>query len=286
MIVLGYSGLDGSVAYARRDPDLRAGEDRMVQGLDSAAALLVDGRIVAAAAEERFAFEKHTNAFPLDSIRFCLESAGITADRVDAVAHGFNYGRYADFFRHSDRRYYNSVLAPERQIELWNERLGARLSPDRFAAVDHHLAHAASAYFPSGFDSALCIVADGMGEVTSLTSYLVEDGEFTVLDSVPIPSSLGILYSLATVHLGFKFNADEYKLMGLAPYGDPARYRSFFEGICELSENGKYTIHFEPGRAVRKGGRGGAAGAGAEPEPAVSGNVRPSEHGAARVEAA
>src|SRR5262249_41775557 len=203
MIVLGYSGLDASLAYARKDGDLRPGEDRMVQGLDSAAALLIDGRIVAAAAEERFSLEKHTNRFPLNSIRYCLEAAGIAADKIDAVAHGFNYARHAELFRHLNRRYYDSVLAPERQIELLSRLLGAQLPPDRFCPVDHHLAHAASAYFPSGFDSALCIVADGMGEVASLTVYSAQDGKLAALDSVPISSSVGILYGLVTAHLGF-----------------------------------------------------------------------------------
>ena len=244
MIVLGYSGLDASLAYARKDGDLRPGEDRMVQGLDSAAALLVDGRIIAAAAEERFSLEKHTNRFPSNSIRFCLEAAGIAADRIDAVAHGFNYARHAELFRQLDRKYYDAVLAPERQIEMLNGMLGAHLSPDRFCPVDHHLAHAASAYFPSGFDEALCIVTDGMGEIASLTVYAVKKGKFTALDSIPVSSSVGILYGLVTRHLGFKFNADEYKVMGLAPYGDPARYRAFFEGITQLSENGKYAIKY------------------------------------------
>jgi carbamoyltransferase len=245
MIVLGYSGLDGSVGYARRDPDLRAGEERMVQGFDSAAALLVDGRIVAAAAEERFSLEKHTNAFPRRSIRYCLAAAGITADRLDGVAHGFDYAQYADFFRNFDAAYYMSVLAPERQIELWKEHFGLALTSRRFKSVDHHLAHAASAYYQSGFDEALCLVADGMGEVSSLTLYSVRNGGFEKLESFPIQSSVGILYSLITVHLGFKFNADEYKVMGLAPYGDPASFRSFFAGITEFSGNGKYAIRLD-----------------------------------------
>jgi carbamoyltransferase len=244
MIVLGYSGLDGSVKYAQRDPDLRAGEERMVQGFDSAAALLVDGRIVAAAAEERFTLEKHANAFPAKSVRYCLAAAGIAADRLDGVAHGFDYAQYADFFRHFDAAYYRSVLAPERQIELWQENFGLDVR-GRFKSVDHHLAHAASACCQSGFDEALCLVADGMGEVSSLTLYSASSAGFEKLDSFPIQSSVGILYSLVTVHLGFKFNADEYKVMGLAPYGDPSVFRPFFAGITELSGNGKYAIRLE-----------------------------------------
>src|SRR5689334_3135794 len=105
MIVLGYSGLDASVAYAREDADTRRGEERMVQGLDSAAALLVDGRIIAAAEEERFSFEKHTNAFPINAIRYCLDAAGITSHDIQVVAHGFDYGRFAEFFRYTDPGY-------------------------------------------------------------------------------------------------------------------------------------------------------------------------------------
>jgi carbamoyltransferase len=245
MIVLGYSGLDGSVEYARRDPDLRTGEERMAQGFDSAAALLVDGRIVAAAAEERFSLEKHTNAFPRHSIRYCLDAAGIAADDLDGVAHGFDYAQYADFFRHFDAAYYASVLAPDQQTALWKENFSLDLTSRGFKSIDHHLAHAASGYYQSGFDEALCLVADGMGEVTALTLYTVRNGAFEKLDSFPIQSSVGILYSLVTVHLGFKFNADEYKVMGLAPYGDPTRYRHFFASITEFSENGKYAIRLD-----------------------------------------
>lgn len=245
MIVLGYSGLDASVRYAMRDPGLRPGEERMVQGLDSAAALIVDGRIVAAAAEERFSFEKHTNVFPRESIRYCLETAGIAAKDIDAVAHGFNYGQYAPLFRKIDRDHYEAVLNPARQTELWEEKLGVALPTGKFAPVQHHLAHAASAYFPSGFDDALCVVCDGMGEIASITIYAVKGGQFQALATVPIMSSIGILYSLVTVHLGFKFNADEYKVMGLAPYGNPEAYRGFFDGITELQENGKYAIRLD-----------------------------------------
>ena len=145
VIILGYSGFDASVAYARQEAACRPGEERIVQGLDSAAALLVGGRIVAAAAEERFSFEKHTNAFPASAISYCLEEAGITSDQIDAVAHGFNYERFAEFFRHSDQRYYETVVSPARQLELWQARLGLALAPEEFVPVDHHLAHAASA---------------------------------------------------------------------------------------------------------------------------------------------
>jgi len=122
MIVLGYSGLDASVRYARRDPDLLPGEERIVQGLDSAAAILADGRIVAAAAEERFGTEKHTNAFPQEAIQYCLNEAGISMGDVDMVAHGFDYGRHATTIGVVSPALYAEVYSPIRQVELWRDR--------------------------------------------------------------------------------------------------------------------------------------------------------------------
>ena len=136
MIVLGYSGLDGSVRYNKKSNDLRPGEERIVQGLDSAAAILVDGRTVAACAEERFTFCKHTNLFPINSIHYCLKKAGITIEQVDRIAHGFNYGRVANLFNLLDKNYYTSVLAPERQLELLEQKLNMRLPQKKFISVN------------------------------------------------------------------------------------------------------------------------------------------------------
>jgi carbamoyltransferase len=229
---LGYSGLDDSVRFARRNPLLRDGEERIVQGLDSAAAIIADGEIVAAAAEERFCGEKHTGRFPIESIRYCLEAAGITPDEIDLVAHGFDYRKHANIFKVTNPDIYQMVYDPARQRQLWTERFGLTLD-DKFVPVKHHLAHAASAYFPSGYDDAMCVVSDGMGEIESMTIYDVRDGNFQVLDRHAIADSLGILYGLVTYHLGFKFNADEYKVMGLAPYGNPGIFRDFFDRIVK-----------------------------------------------------
>lgn len=245
MIVLGYSGLDTSVAFASELPDLRLGEERMVQGLDSAAALLVDGKLVAAAAEERFCSDKHTNRFPARAIAYCLETAGITVADIHLIAHGFNYRTGAAFYKKFDPKLYEKVLQPELQIHLCEEILGIENAQDKFVSIDHHIAHAASAYFPSGFDDALGIVCDGMGELDSLSVFRISNGTFERLDHISIPNSIGILYSLITRHLGFKFNADEYKLMGLAPYGDPATFRSRFQDLVQLKDNGKYEIRYD-----------------------------------------
>ncbi len=240
MIVLGYSGLDASVRHLRQDNDLRPGEERIVQGLDSAAALLVDGRVVAAAAEERFSFEKHSNAFPRDSILYCLKTAGVSPGEIDLVAHGFAFARHAQLLSAGNK--YEQVLAPERQIELFRDKLDLSLPPAKFFAVPHHLAHAGSCCLPSGFDEALCVICDGVGEIESLSVYAFRDGGFQPLDRFLAKDSLGILYGLVTVHLGFKFNADEYKVMGLAPYGNPDRFRDFFASIVDVKDEGRFSV--------------------------------------------
>lgn len=252
MNILGFSGLDASVRHAKKDPDIRPGEERMVQGLDSAATLISHGRIIAAAAEERFSLslEKHTGAFPRAAIQYCLDAAGIGPDELDFVAHGFDYGRYAGLFNEDGR--YDSVFNPARQLELWHEHVDPHLAPEHFLSIPHHLAHAASAYFPSGFEEALCVICDGMGEAESTSIFAVREGRFHRLDKFGISDSLGILYGLVTAHLGFAFNADEYKVMGLAPYGDPDRFRAFFDSIITLGDNGRFTLSWSKLGKIRQ----------------------------------
>src|SRR5262245_47517249 len=108
--------------------------------------------------------------------------------------------------------------------------------------VDHHVAHAASAYYTSGWSECLTIVVDGMGEVHGATVYHARDNALHKLLEMSAVNSIGILYSLITLHLGFDFNGDEYKIMGLAPYGDPAHFRSFFEQAVELRPDGSIRI--------------------------------------------
>src|SRR5262249_4498845 len=119
--------------------------------------------------------------------------------------------------------------------------------------ISHHLAHAASAYYTSGWDECLTIVVDGMGEVHGATVYDARNNQLHKLHEISALHSIGIMYSLITLHLGFDFNGDEYKIMGLAPYGDPARFRAFFEREVEFRDNGSICIPAltqpHPGRA-------------------------------------
>src|SRR5207245_3397496 len=119
---------------------------------------------------------------------------------------------------------YREVYSREKLLSLIGRDL-AGYPPERVHQVDHHRAHAASAYFTSGWNECLVVVIDGMGELNSATVYHARQGKLTCLHKIPVGDSIGILYSLVTLHLGFDFNADEYKIMGLAPYGDAERFR-------------------------------------------------------------
>jgi carbamoyltransferase len=243
MKALGISGLPNSAEYKRSHGNPQREELRIRQGLDAAAALVVDGEIVAAAAEERFTGEKQTGAFPVGAINYCLSEGGLRMDQIDEIAQSFDYSPYEKVWRRdpSSADIYEQVFSREGFLRSVR-RCFPDIQPDRVHHVPHHLAHAASAYLTSGWNECLVAVVDGMGEVESATIYQARDGKLTKLRSVSAMHSIGILYSLVTLHLGFDFNGDEYKIMGLAPYGNPARFRRFFEKAVELQPNGSLRI--------------------------------------------
>lgn len=239
MKILGISGLDSSVDFKRLHwPHLSDREYRIVQGLDSAAALFVDGQLIAAAAEERFNRRKHSGAFPIGAISYCLAEAGLSLNDIDEIAHGFDYSphRLAFSLDPTSGELYREVLAPEAVAKKVIHYLGE--TQLRLAHVDHHLAHAASAYYCSGWNECLVVVVDGMGESHGTSIYRAHGGGLEKLAAIPARDSIGIFYSLVTYHLGFDFNADEYKVMGLAPYGDANRWRPFFEQAVKLNPDG------------------------------------------------
>jgi carbamoyltransferase len=244
MIVLGISGFENSVPFKKSHwPGLDEREYRISQGHDSAAALVVDGRIVAAAAEERFSRKKHTGDFPIGAIKYCLSAAGIDPSDLDEVAHSFDYAPYRPIFLidpvSADQ--YSRVFSREALLERLNHFIPG-FPADRLHHVGHHLAHAASAYYTSGWDECLVVVIDGMGEAHSTTVYHAHDNQLDRLQEISANDSIGILYSLITLHLGFDFNSDEYKIMGLAPYGDPSRFRSFFRQAVQRLDDGRIRI--------------------------------------------
>ena len=244
MNVLGISGLENAVPFKRATfPGLEEREYRVAQGMDAAAALLVDGELVAAAEEERFTGKKHTGAFPINAIRYCLHEAGLSVAQIDEIAHGFNYATHRELYLRDEfsSTLYHQVLSREALLKQVQRNL-PEFPEEQVFAVDHHLAHAASAAYTSGWDECLVVVNDAMGEVESLSVYDFHEGELEKVGSVGANDSIGILYSVVTLHLGFDFNSDEYKIMGLAPYGDPSRFRPFFERAVELRGDGAHRI--------------------------------------------
>jgi carbamoyltransferase len=240
MKVLGISGLENSAAFKKAHwPHLDEREYRMCQGFDAAAALVVDGVSVAAAAEERFNRKKHSGDFPAQAIRYCLAEAGISLGDVDELAHCFDYAPYR-------AAYSIDPIAAKRYRDVYSKdallRLVRRDLPDfpleRVHQVNHHLSHAASAYFTSGWDECLVVVIDGMGEMHGASVYHACDGKLQALHHISAHDSIGIFYSLVTLHLGFDFNSDEYKIMGLAPYGEPTRFQRFFDQAVDLRKDG------------------------------------------------
>src|SRR5262249_31617963 len=167
MKILGISGLEGSVPFKQTHwPGLDEREYRISQGHDSAAALVLDGEVIAAAAEERFNRRKHSGAFPIGAINYCLAAAGLRIEEIEELAHGFDYGLYKKFYSLDPlgAQLYREVLSNEALLAL-AQRDMPQLPAERVHRVNHHLAHAASAYFTSGWDECLTAVIDGMGEV-------------------------------------------------------------------------------------------------------------------------
>ncbi|MEV5651260.1 carbamoyltransferase C-terminal domain-containing protein [Nocardia sp. NPDC052254] len=242
--IMGISGLHNSVPFKQaRFPGLDRRDHRITQGFDSAAALLHDRRLVGAVAEERFIGEKATGAFPEHAIGWALERAGIGIDAVDVLAHGFSYEPLRADFEHSDlaRARFREVFARQVLLDRLTETFGGAWD-DRLVQVPHHLAHAASTFYPSGFDSALILIADGMGEQHSATVALGSDAGIEPIATVSELNSLGILYGVFTYYLGFAFGLDEYKIMGLAPYGDHRKHFAAMMDLIHLRPDGTFTI--------------------------------------------
>ena len=244
LVLLGYSGVHGAAKIKSYFfPGASARELAFSQGGDSAAAVVVGGRIVAAAAEERFTGHKHTGEFPRNAIAWCLRNAGAAVDDVHKIAHAFDFsglGQWAER-DHYYQRLYTDALSPDAQIKLVAEHFGSSLA-QRFCPVRHHDCHAAYAYHSSGFSSAAVLVSDGLGEAESASFFRAVDGKLERMGNVAAMHSLGVLYGLVTHYLGFWFGSDEYKVMGLAPYGDPARFRSLFRNYIRLFPSGNYSV--------------------------------------------
>ena len=221
---------------------------------DSAACILKGGEIIAAAQEERFTRKKHDHHFPRQAIRFCLKQAGISIKDIDYVS--FYEKPHLKFDRllktylmYAPRGLGSFVTA----MPLWaKEKLWMSNEIRRelgyqgpLICPEHHQSHAASAYFPSPFEHAAVLTMDGVGEWATL-SYGVGNGHRLAIDSeIRFPHSLGLLYSAFTYYTGFKVNSGEYKLMGLAPYGEPTHVDTIYRHLIDVKEDGSYRLNMD-----------------------------------------
>lgn len=240
MLTLGIAGLANVRKFLERHfPDEMAGESRIVQGMDAAAALLSGGRVVAAASQERFDREKKSPDFPYEAIQYCLDSAGARLGDVDAICFNFNFGRYKTIYATTAaaKQYWQECLSPQAALAMLQHGFVGSDKPIT-RHVDHHDAHFHAALASSGMERCLAIVMDAAGEVTATSVYLFDEEKVTKLARHPIAQSLGIFYSLITQFLGYAFNEDEYKVMGLASFGDPKRYAEFFHSAIILKPEG------------------------------------------------
>jgi carbamoyltransferase len=204
---------------------------------DSAAAIVVGGKIIAAAQEERFTRDKHTPDFPTQAIKYCLDEAGLEINELDAIVF---YDKPLLKFERLLQTYY--AFAPKglfsflKAIPVWlNEKMFLKkLIYDGLKEVgsydkkkvqllfpEHHLSHAASAYYPSNYKDAAILTIDGVGEWCTASIGYGKGTELSIIKELQFPHSVGLLYSAFTYYLGFTVNSGEYKLMGLAPYGNP-----------------------------------------------------------------
>ncbi|MCP3460635.1 carbamoyltransferase [Bradyrhizobium sp. CCGUVB23] len=214
---------------------------------DGAAVLVRDGRVIAAVEEERLNRVKHSNKFPSNSIQYCLDAAGVRLSDVDRIAfyateaycnamlERLFVSQPSDAIPIDARLLLRTMLAQEFNTEV---------DPSRVSFVSHHQAHAVSAFAMSGFEQSLVLAIDGGGEFLSGLVAIGSGSEVNQLESFPESNSLGLFYLETIRYLGYSL-FDEYKVMGLAPYGDPAPYRKLFERFYELSENGGYRLYLD-----------------------------------------
>jgi len=224
---------------------------------DSAAALVEDGRLVAAAQEERFTRKKHDASFPRHAVAYCLEAAGTKLADIDHVAfydkpflkferlletyialapQGFRSFQMAIPLWLKEKLFQKSLL--RKQLKEFDEEIAG----DRLLFTEHHLSHAASAFFPSPFEKAVVLTMDGVGEWATTSAATGEGNRLEIFQEIHFPHSLGLLYSALTYYTGFKVNSGEYKVMGLAPYGEPKYAKLILDNLIDLKPDGSFRL--------------------------------------------
>lgn len=212
---------------------------------DGAAVLVENGRVVAATEEERLNRIKHSNKFPTESIRYCLESVGVSLGDLDRLAF-YATEAYCDALLNRIYLSRPEVTRPLKARDVMRglllQEFGAEVDPERIVFVRHHMAHAVSAFAMSGFDESLVLAIDGYGDFLSGLTAVGRGESLEELETFPQSDSLGLLYLEVIQFLGYGA-FDEYKVMGLAPYGDPSVYREVMSGFYDLLPEGGYRLH-------------------------------------------
>src|SRR5664280_1594295 len=228
---------------------------------DSAAALVDDGVVVAAAQEERFTRKKHDPSFPVNAVRWCLEKNGISANDVDFIAfydkpflkferlletylafapRGFTSFSKAMPVWIGEKLFQKDMLLKE--LKGIDESLSA---PEKLLFAEHHFSHAASAFYPSPFEEAAVLTMDGVGEWATTSACIGSGSALSIEKEIHFPHSLGLLYSAFTYYTGFKVNSGEYKLMGLAPYGEPKYAQIILDKLIDVKPDGSFRLNQE-----------------------------------------
>ncbi len=226
---------------------------------DSAACILKDGDIVAAAQEERFTRKKHDAGFPHNAIKYCIKQANISSDKLDNVVFyekpfvkferlletylAFAPKGFISFAKSMPIWIKEKLFQKSSLVKYLCETLGHDINwRERLFFSEHHLSHAASAYYPSPFKSAAILTLDGVGEWTTTSFAIGKGNKLKVFKELKFPHSLGLLYSAFTHYTGFKVNSGEYKVMGLAPYGEPIYADLIKDHLINIAEDGSFQL--------------------------------------------
>ena len=225
---------------------------------DSAAAIVVDGKILAAAQEERFTRKKHDSSYPFNSVEFVLKFAKLKLSEIDYVVFYekpfLKFERlletYVAFAPRGFKQFTKSMPSWLREklfqknmlMKLLKGHDESFLDEKKIFFSEHHLSHAASAFYPSPFDEAIVLTADGVGEWATTTVALGKGSDLSIKKEIHFPHSLGLLYSAFTYYSGFKVNSGEYKLMGLAPYGEPKYSNLIKDNLIDIKEDGSFKL--------------------------------------------
>jgi carbamoyltransferase len=228
---------------------------------DSAAALVVDGRVVAAAQEERFTRKKHDPGFPANAVKYCLAEGGVKLSELDHIAFYdkpfLKFERlletYVAFAPRGFRSFQMAVPVWIKEKLFQKDNLRRELAAidpccdarEKLLFTEHHLSHAASAFYPSPFEEALVLTLDGVGEWCTTSAGLGSGNDLKIHRELHFPHSLGLLYSAFTYYTGFKVNSGEYKVMGLAPYGEPKYAGLILDKLMDLKDDGSFRLDLE-----------------------------------------